>query len=84
MAGINEELWNLPTDVNFKVMGRSQHPLTDIVIEIVKRHAPDFDEKRILTCQIAIKELHRSCLQLIVEMVLRSDCCKNIGKNDCT
>ena len=47
MAGINEKLWNLPTDVNFKIMGRSQYPLTDIVIEIVKRHAPDFDEKRV-------------------------------------
>ena len=47
MTGINEELWEFPTDFNLKVMGRSHHPLTDIVIEIVRRHAPDFDESRI-------------------------------------
>ncbi|MCG8670159.1 MAG: DUF493 domain-containing protein [Pseudomonadales bacterium] len=47
MSGINEDLWEFPTDHNFKVMGRSSYPLTNIVIEIVKKYAPDFDETRI-------------------------------------
>lgn len=47
MSGINEALWEFPTDHNFKVMGPAHHPLTDIVIEVVKKHAPDFDETRI-------------------------------------
>lgn len=34
-------------DHNFKVMGAAHHPLTEIVVEIVKKHAPDFDETRI-------------------------------------
>lgn len=47
MAGINEELWEFPMEHNFKVMGAAHHPLTDIVIEVVKKHAPGFDETRI-------------------------------------
>lgn len=47
MAGINEDLWEFPMEHNFKIMGSAHHPLTDIVIEVVKKHAPDFDETRI-------------------------------------
>lgn len=47
MTGINESLWEFPLDHNFKVMGPSHYPLTDIVIEVVKKHAPDFDATRI-------------------------------------
>ncbi|OUS30250.1 hypothetical protein A9Q99_07200 [Gammaproteobacteria bacterium 45_16_T64] len=45
--GINESLWEFPCEHNFKVMGLSQYPLTEVVIEVIKAHAPDFDESRI-------------------------------------
>lgn len=47
MAGINEDLWEFPMEHNFKIMGAAHHPLIDIVIEVVKKHAPQFDETRI-------------------------------------
>ena len=47
MSGINEDLWEFPTDHNFKVMGPAHHPLTEIVIDVVRKHAPNFDETRI-------------------------------------
>ncbi|OUR88553.1 hypothetical protein A9Q81_23440 [Gammaproteobacteria bacterium 42_54_T18] len=45
--GINESLWEFPCEHNFKVMGLSQHPLSKVVTEVIKTHAPDFDESRI-------------------------------------
>ena len=45
--GINEYLWEFPCEHNFKVMGLSQHPLSEVVAEVVRTHAPDFDATRI-------------------------------------
>jgi len=44
--GINESLWEFPCDHNFKVMGLSQYPLVDVVSEVIRAHAPDFDASR--------------------------------------
>lgn len=45
--GINESLWEFPCEHNFKVMGLSHYPLTEIVVEVIKNHVPDFDDSRI-------------------------------------
>ena len=41
--GIQEHLWEFPCVHNLKIMGPSHHPLETIVIEIMSKHAPDFD-----------------------------------------
>ncbi len=45
--GINESLWEFPCEHNFKVMGLSEYPLSEVVAEVVRIHAPDFDATRI-------------------------------------
>jgi putative lipoic acid-binding regulatory protein len=45
--GINESLWEFPCEHNFKVMGLSKYPLSEVVAEVVSIHAPDFDATRI-------------------------------------
>jgi putative lipoic acid-binding regulatory protein len=39
----NEALWDFPMDYPLKVLGEAQHPLAQIVAEILLRHVPDFD-----------------------------------------
>jgi putative lipoic acid-binding regulatory protein len=39
----NEALWEFPMHYPVKIMGEAQHPMREIVAEILKRHAPDFD-----------------------------------------
>jgi putative lipoic acid-binding regulatory protein len=39
-----ESLIEYPTDFPLKVMGRTQAGFAQAILEIVKRHAPDFDE----------------------------------------
>jgi len=33
-----------PCDFPIKIMGKSEHKITEIAIQIVRQHAPDFDE----------------------------------------
>ena len=49
MMTINSDVWEFPCQHDIKVLGLSQHPLVDIVIEIVSAHAPDFDSASIRT-----------------------------------
>ncbi len=39
----NEALWEFPMDYPVKVLGEAQHPMAQIVAEILQRHAPGFD-----------------------------------------
>jgi putative lipoic acid-binding regulatory protein len=39
-----ESLIEYPTDFPLKVMGKTQAGFAQAILEIVKRHAPDFDE----------------------------------------
>lgn len=39
----NEHLWEFPMDYPLKVLGEAQHPLAQIVADILLRHVPDFD-----------------------------------------
>lgn len=39
----NEALWDFPMDYPVKVLGESQHPLAQIVADILLRHVPDFE-----------------------------------------
>jgi len=69
--GINESLWEFPCDHNFKVMGLAQYPLIEIVTDIIKAHAPDFDDTRVsvknsssgkyisVTAHVHIKDKHQ-------------------------
>lgn len=41
--GIQEHLWEFPCVHHLKIMGPSHHPLEAIVVEIMSKHAPDFD-----------------------------------------
>ncbi|MAR91465.1 MAG: DUF493 domain-containing protein [Pseudomonadota bacterium] len=45
--GIQEHLWEFPSEHQLKIMGLAQHPMVDIVTDIVSRHAPDFDRDSI-------------------------------------
>ncbi|WP_244072174.1 YbeD family protein [Nitrosomonas sp. PY1] len=38
-----------PSDFPIKIMGKSHDHLVQTVVDIVKRHAPDFDETAMLT-----------------------------------
>jgi hypothetical protein len=38
------ELFDFPTDFPIKVMGRRQAGFAQAIVEVVKRHAPDYDE----------------------------------------
>lgn len=40
---IQEHLWDFPCHHDLKVMGLAHFPLADVVTEVVRRHAPDFD-----------------------------------------
>ena len=40
----NPSLIEYPTDFPIKIMGRRQPRLVPTIVEIVKRHAPDFDD----------------------------------------
>jgi uncharacterized protein len=42
-----ESLIEYPTDFPLKVMGKTQAGFAQAILEIVKRHAPDFDESSI-------------------------------------
>lgn len=39
----NEALWEFPMNYPLKVLGEAQHPLAQIVADILLRHVPDFD-----------------------------------------
>ena len=39
----NEHLWEFPMEYPVKIMGEAQHPMREIVAEILQRHAPGFD-----------------------------------------
>ena len=43
----NPSLIEYPTDFPIKIMGRRQPRLVQTIVEIVKRHAPDFDDTTI-------------------------------------
>ncbi len=39
----NEHLWEFPMEYPVKIMGEAQHPMREIVANILLRHAPEFD-----------------------------------------
>lgn len=39
----NEALWEFPMHYPLKIMGEAQHPLREIVANILLKHVPDFD-----------------------------------------
>ena len=39
----NEALWEFPMHYPLRIMGEEQHPLRDIIVDILLRHAPEFD-----------------------------------------
>lgn len=43
MADLEQELLQFPTDFPIKIMGRADKDFAQTVVDIVKRHAPDFD-----------------------------------------
>lgn len=43
MADLEQELLQFPTDFPIKIMGRTEQSFAQTAVEIVKRHAPDFD-----------------------------------------
>lgn len=43
MASYKDTLLEFPCDFPLKVMGKAEDSLAQVVIEIVTRHAPDFD-----------------------------------------
>jgi len=46
MASYKDTLLEFPCDFPLKIMGKAEETLTDVVVEIVTRHAPDFDSTR--------------------------------------
>lgn len=47
MTDQQETLLKFPCDFPIKVMGRSGEDLQNTVVELVRRHAPDFDAKSV-------------------------------------
>ena len=43
MASYKDTLLEFPCDFPLKIMGKAEETLTQVVVEIVTRHAPDFD-----------------------------------------
>ena len=43
----NEALWEFPMHYPLKIMGEAQHPMREIVANILLRHVPDFDPSTI-------------------------------------
>ncbi|MDF2446357.1 MAG: hypothetical protein K0S46_1593 [Moraxellaceae bacterium] len=39
----NEALWEFPMHYPLKIMGEAQHPMREIIANILLRHVPDFD-----------------------------------------
>ncbi|MFP5431428.1 MAG: YbeD family protein [Gammaproteobacteria bacterium] len=39
----NEALWEFPMHYPLKIMGEAQHPLREIIANILLRHVPGFD-----------------------------------------
>jgi len=39
----NEALWEFPMDFPLKIMGEAQHPMREIIANILLRHVPEFD-----------------------------------------
>ena len=48
-TGINEQIWEFPKSHDIKVLGLSHYPLVEVVTEVVRQHAPDFDPSTIRT-----------------------------------
>lgn len=42
-----ESLIKYPCDFPIKIMGKAEQDFTEVILAIVKRHAPDFDETTI-------------------------------------
>ncbi|MDF3030273.1 MAG: hypothetical protein K0R03_831 [Moraxellaceae bacterium] len=43
----NEALWEFPMHYPLKIMGEAQHPMREIVANILLRHVPEFDPSTI-------------------------------------
>ncbi|WP_101675998.1 YbeD family protein [Alloalcanivorax mobilis] len=52
---IREELWDFPHDMQLKVMGATDAPLEDAVIEILETHLDDFDRRAHLSSKPSTK-----------------------------
>jgi uncharacterized protein len=46
MASYKDTLLEFPCDFPLKIMGKAEDALAQVVLEIVTRHAPDFDAAR--------------------------------------
>lgn len=46
MASYKDTLFEFPCEFPLKVMGKAEDTLAQVVLEIVTRHAPDFDGAR--------------------------------------
>ncbi len=46
---INPDIWEFPCQHDIKVLGLSQYPLVDVVIEVVTAHVTNFDATSIRT-----------------------------------
>jgi len=44
---LTEELWDFPCDYQLKVMGAAEHPMEEIVVEIVERHITSFERSSV-------------------------------------
>ncbi len=47
MASYKDTLLEFPCDFPLKIMGKAEETLTQVVVDIVTRHAPDFDSTTI-------------------------------------
>lgn len=43
---INEQLWDFPHEMTLKVMGKSDSPLVESVVDILNRYLDDFDAEQ--------------------------------------
>lgn len=65
--GLREDLWTFPCDHNLKVMGLAEHPLIDIVTEIIRNEVPDFVPKEVRTLPSRTGKYHSITLSVRIE-----------------
>ncbi|CBL44022.1 Protein of unknown function DUF493 [gamma proteobacterium HdN1] len=71
---LNQELWTFPCNHNLKVMGLSEHPLIEILTEIVRDQVPNFTPVNIQTRPSRTGKYHSITVNVHVEAREQLEC----------
>lgn len=66
-TGLREDLWIFPADHSLKVMGLAQHPLIEIVSDIIRNEVPDFVANDVKTLPSRTGKYHSITVSVRIE-----------------